>query len=95
MFNVNFRATVWQYPGPSGWYFVTLPADLSHQMRSTQATHEGWGRLKVSARLGQTAWTTSAWYDAKTNCYQLPLKASVRQAEHFQANDEVEITVSF
>lgn len=42
---------------------------------------EGWGRLKVRARVGQTSWDTAMWYDTKAQTYLLPLKASVRKAE--------------
>jgi hypothetical protein len=42
---------------------------------------EGWGRLKVSARVGKSTWDTAIWFDTKAQTYLLPLKASIRTAE--------------
>jgi hypothetical protein len=95
MDTLSFRATIWRYPGPGGWCFVTLPADLSHRMRDAQVPNEGWGRLKVTARIGQTEWQTSAWFDAKSGLYQLPIKASVRQAEHTDVDSDVTVSIMF
>ena len=95
MGQVSFRARVWRYPGPGGWCFVTLPADLSRRMRGAQIPHEGWGRLKVTAKIGQTEWKASIWYDAKSGCYQLPIKARVRKSESIDLDDAVAVSIMF
>jgi len=29
----EFRSKVWQHPAPGGWYFVSLPAAVSKEIR--------------------------------------------------------------
>jgi hypothetical protein len=83
-----FEAHPWRYSGQAGWYFVSLPASISLEIRSLLGwQEEGWGRLKVRARVGQTAWDTAIWYDTKAQTYLLPLKASVRKAEGLTASE--------
>ncbi|MBK7959563.1 MAG: DUF1905 domain-containing protein [Bacteroidetes bacterium] len=40
---------------------------------------EGWGRLKATAKVGNSEWKTAIWFDTKVNTYLLPLKATIRQ----------------
>ena len=77
-----FTAEPWQHAPPGGWWFVALPADLSAEIRQAFGTEEeGWGRLKATARIGNSEWRTAIWYDTKHQAYLLPLKAAIRQAE--------------
>jgi hypothetical protein len=77
-----FEAQPWPYSGPGGWIFASLPQGLSREIKELLGNQEeGWGRLKVRARVGQTSWDTAIWYDTKAQTYLLPLKASVRKAE--------------
>ncbi len=91
----SFRAKIWRYPGPGGWCFVTLPAELSERLREAHVPHESWGRLKVIAQIGQTEWKTSVWYDAKSSSHLLPVKASVRTAEHLATDNVVAVSILF
>jgi len=46
----RFSAKPWKYDSHDGWVFMTLPADLSTEIRATfNALEEGWGRLPVTA----------------------------------------------
>ena len=91
----QFQAIVWRYKGPAGWYFVTLPKSLSKKIRSLHGrSEEGWGRLKTSARIGQTEWKTAIWYDSKLQSYILPLKLLIRKKEKIELDSKVKIRLS-
>lgn len=78
----DFKATPWQYEGPNSWFFVSLPKALSKEIRnSLKYEEEGWGRLRVTAKIGISEWKTAIWFDTKMNTYLLPLKAEVRKKE--------------
>lgn len=88
-----FRAAVWVYEGDSPWYFVTLPADISGEIReATAAERKGFGSLRVSATIGSTRWNTSI-FPSKQGPYYLPLKAAVRQREQIHAGLTVEVVL--
>lgn len=74
-----FQASVWRY-NEAGWYFVTVPQDLSDEIRDLfSPMEEGWGRLKVKARISDFEWSTALWYDTKIKAYLLALKADIRK----------------
>ncbi len=90
----QFTAEVWRYEGPNGWYFVSLPAKYSAEIRKLFGDEEeGWGRLKVTARIEATEWRTAIWFDLKKGTYLLPLKAEIRNKYKIQAGDRVELKV--
>ena len=67
-----FSAKVWQYQGKGGWHFVSLPEELSIEIRNFAKSQEaGWGRLSVKARLNEFEWETAIWFDTKLNTYLL------------------------
>ncbi|WP_461121025.1 DUF1905 domain-containing protein [Saccharothrix stipae] len=43
--------------------------------------------------LGASAWSTSIFPDAGRGCYVLPVKRSVREAEHLVVGDVVKVGV--
>lgn len=89
----DFSATAWQYEGQGAWYFVSLPAEMSTEIRENlKWQEEGWGRLKAKARTGNSEWQTAIWYDTKRMTYLLPLKAEIRKKENI-TNQEISITI--
>lgn len=89
-----FSAEVWQYHGIGGWFFVSFPESISAEIRNNlKWQEEGWGRLKATAKTGNTAWKTSIWFDTKKNTYLLPLKAEIRKREHIEAGNMLNIIV--
>jgi len=79
----SFQAKAWQYQGKGAWYFISLPKDISKEIREHfKELEEGWGRLKAKASIGSTEWDTAIWYDSKQSCYLLPLKAEIRRKEN-------------
>jgi hypothetical protein len=88
----EFSAKLWQYKAPGGWFFVTLPEKLSEEIRgSLQWQEEGWGRMKVIARTGNSEWKTSIWFDTKINTYLLPIKAEIRKKINPDPSENVTI----
>lgn len=90
----TFSSIVWKHASPGGWFFVSIPADLSQEIRSgNQWLEEGWGRLKVKASIADYQWDTAIWFDTKLNCYLLPLKADVRKRIDLKEDVEIEVSI--
>ena len=88
--NIEFNGQIWFWRGPAPWYFVTVPEKECHDLKdiSTSVTY-GWGMIPVTARIGETEWTTSLF--PKDDRYIVPLKTSVRKAEKLAEGDQVTI----
>jgi hypothetical protein len=85
---LRFSGPVWFWRGPSPWHFVTVPEEDCRALADTAAmVTYGWGMVPVTARLGDTQWTTSLW--PKDGRYVVPLKMWVRQAEGVELGDTV------
>jgi hypothetical protein len=90
----EFSANIWQNSAPGGWYFVSLPLELSNEIRGNlQRQEEGWGRLKAIAKIGNSEWSTAIWFDTKHNTYLLPIKADIRRHEKIELNYMLEISI--
>lgn len=90
----KFSAQTWQHAAPGGWYFVTLPLEVSTEIRTHfKWQEEGWGRLKVLAKIGSSEWETAIWFDTKRSSYLLPLKAVIRKKEGIEVNQTIQITL--
>jgi hypothetical protein len=78
------RSKLWRWNGGKGsWYFLTLAAGLSEEIRAVDAgpRRTGFGALRVTATVGRTSWQTSLFPSARHRSFLLPVKASVRDAE--------------
>lgn len=90
----EFMAEPWQYAGPGGWHFVSLPKTISTEIRNFFKQEEaGWGRLKTTAKIGTSEWKTAVWFDTKMNTYILPLKAEIRKAENIVVGKTVHVAI--
>jgi Domain of unknown function (DUF1905) len=90
----QFTAILWQQPSTGGWQFVSLPEDISTEIRALlKSSEEGWGRLKATAKIGNTKWETAIWFDTKRNTYLLPLKAIIRTNENITLNQEIAVII--
>ena len=85
-YEAEFTAALWKYPGPSGWFFVTLPDEYAPP--STYA----WGRAPVLARVDGHEWKTSVWRE-KTGRTLLPVPKAARGGKG--DGDEVRVQLSF
>ena len=54
----EFTTKVWNYSstvGTGGWYIACLPKEMSKEIRENLGfLEEGWGRLKMTAKIGNT-----------------------------------------
>jgi hypothetical protein len=90
----RFSADIWQHPSPGGWYFVSLPEEITREIRSQlQWLEEGWGRLSIIAKTGNSEWETALWFDSKRNTYVLPLKIEIRKKEKLELNQTITVIV--
>ena len=93
----EFSARAYQYASPEemcGWTFVSIPQELSAEIRKNfKSLEEGWGRMKVTAKLRGSEWQTAIWFDTKQNTYLLPLKAKVRKQEKVVLGEYVKIII--
>lgn len=88
--NIEFSGKIWFWRGPAPWYFVTVPADESQDMKAISSfVTYGWGVIPVVARINNTEWTTSLF--PKDGSYLVPIKASVRKAEQLEEGDTVTV----
>ncbi len=90
----EFSAIPWQHGESGGWHFVSLPTETSTEIRKMfKAEEEGWGRLKATAKIGNTEWKTAIWFDTKMNTYLLPLKANIRKKEGIVIGEKIELVI--
>ena len=58
--NIEFDGPIWYWRGPSPFYFVTVPDDLSDALKTvSRSVTYGWGMIPVQVQLGRSRWTTS------------------------------------
>jgi len=88
--NIEFNGKIWFWKGPAPWYFVTIPAQQSRDLKAISgAVTYGWGVIPVHVRIGTTEWKTSLF--PKDGRYIVPIKASVRKAEKLEEGDDVAV----
>ena len=90
----EFAAEVWRYDGEAAWWFVTVPGDVSDDLRAlTEGTRRGFGSVRVQVRVGGTTWRTSVFPDSKRGAYLLPVKRDVRTAEGLDEGTRVHVAL--
>ena len=88
--NIEFNGRIWYWHGPAPWYFVTVPAKQSRDLKAILGfVTYGWGMIPVDVRIGKTEWKTSLF--PKDGRYIVPIKASVRNAEKLEEGDKVTV----
>jgi hypothetical protein len=85
---LSFEGPIWFWKGPAPHYFITVPHAESEELRDVQrSVTYGWGMIPVTARIGNTEWTTSLF--PKDGGFIVPVKTAVRSAEKLDAGDIV------
>lgn len=88
--NIEFTGKIWFWRGPAPWYFVTVPAQPSRELKAiSKFVTYGWGVIPVQVRISQTEWQTSLF--PQDDRYLVPIKANVRKAENLAEGDKVTI----
>jgi hypothetical protein len=93
---VAFDAALWQWDARRGdnWIFVSLPVEASEEIRElTAGPRRGFGSVRVRATVGATSWTTSIFPSTTDDCFVLPVKRAVRQAEKIDVGDIASVVV--
>ncbi len=86
--DIEFAGEIWYWRGPSPFYFVTVPAQESQELKAmAHFVTYGWGMIPAAVRIGGTGWRTALF--PKDGRYIVPIKASVRQREGLDAGDTV------
>jgi len=87
---IEFNGTILFWKGPAPWFFVAVPAEQSSDLKAiSNFVTYGWGVIPVTVRIGKTEFQTSLF--PKDGLYLVPIKASVRKAEHLEKGDEVTV----
>jgi hypothetical protein len=88
--NIEFNGRILFWKGPAPWYFVTVPAKQSRDLKAISGlVTYGWGVIPVHVRIGNTEFTTSLF--PKDGRYLVPIKASVRKAENLEKGDKITV----
>lgn len=91
---IKFSAKLWVWPGEkAAWRFVTVPKAESEVLRKKVKHKNGFGSIRVKAKVGKTSWDTSVFPDSKSGTYLLPVKASVRRAEVLEDGELVSVSL--
>jgi hypothetical protein len=91
--DLEFSGEIWHWRGPSPYHFVTVPDDDAAALEAVAPmVSYGWGMIPVSARIGDTTWTTSLF--PKDGSYVVPLKDKVRAGEALEVGDTVSVRLT-
>ena len=86
----RFDAELWLWDGDAAWHFVTLPGEVSDDVRAHGAP-QGFGSVRVRVTVGGTTWSTSVFPDTRRGAYLLPVKKDVRRREGLELGDTVAV----
>ena len=89
---LEFSGEIVEWRGPAPYFFVPLPPEEAELIDEIKADVAYWGVIPVTARLGDTEFTTAMFPREET--YFLPLKASVRRAESVGLGEVVDVRLS-
>jgi Domain of unknown function (DUF1905) len=88
--SLEFSGKIIYWKGPSPFYFVTIPAKISKDIKAvSKLVTYGWGVIPVGVQIGETEWETSLF--PKDDRYLVPIKASVRKTEQLEEGDKVTV----
>ena len=90
MAEIKFHGEMFEWRGPSPYYFISIPVSESKKIkeRAAQLTY-GWGVIPVIGEIGNTEFSTSLI--PKDDVYLLPIKNVVRLGEGLQVEQEVHV----
>ena len=90
----EFSAELWLWDGKGAWHFVTLPQDISAEIKEVFGKNQpGFGSVRVNVKVKDYSWKTSIFPDNKSKSYLLPIKAEVRKKTGIRAGDQVDISL--
>ena len=91
---IEFEGEVRLWPANEKFYLLAMPKELSQDIfEISDGLTNGWGSLKVEARIGTTVWRTSIFPDKKNGTFELPLKLLVRQKNDLKVGSIVQCEI--
>lgn len=86
----SFSGPVWYWRGPAPWFFVSVPAAESTEIKALERTVTyGWGMIPAIVQIGRTQYKTALW--PKDGGYIVPLNVAVRRTEQIEEGDTIEV----
>ena len=92
-YTFNADLWIWRVRELDSWNFVTVPVEVSDELRERSGPRRGFGSLPVEVTIGNSTWKTSIFPDKKSGCYLLPVKAIIRKAESISAGENIKVTL--
>ena len=90
---VEFNGEIFNWRGPSPFHFIAVPAAEAQTLKDEWSfASYGWGMIPVTARIGDTEYTTSLF--PKNGGYLVPVKDAVRDAEEVDDGDAVQVSLT-
>jgi hypothetical protein len=91
----EFEAPMWEWTGKGSWHFITLPQEISADIKAfTKHLARGFRTVRVSVRIGETTWQTSLFPSNEHKAYLLPVKAAVRTSENLSLGPMIAVSLS-
>ena len=90
----HFEAELWRWEGDAPWFFLTLPGEISDDVRARAGARRGFGSVRVQVTVGGSTWSTSVFPDSTRGAYVLPVKKSVRVSERIEPGDVVTVALA-
>jgi hypothetical protein len=91
---IEFVAELWLWDARRAdtWTFVSVPSELSAEIRDRAAAlpPAGFGSVRVAVTLGTSTWQTSV-FPGDDGRHGLPVKKAVRRKEGVEAGDLVRV----
>lgn len=91
---VEFESELWLWSAKEGdaWVFVTVPEEVSDEIRDLAGPPRGFGSVRVEATIGATTWRTSVFPNGdEPGTFALPLKKAVRRSEDLEVGDSAAV----
>ena len=83
-----FEAQLWADEGPGAWHFLTLPAELTEEIKAVRSANAA---RRVEAQVGESRWSTALF--PHDDAYVLPVKADVRRRETLAVGDRIKASI--
>jgi hypothetical protein len=76
------------------WVFVSVPEDVSDEIRDLGGPPRGFGSVRVEVTIGATTWRTSVFPNSDNpGTFSLPLKKAVRKAEGLEVGEVTRVGI--
>jgi hypothetical protein len=93
MLKLTFESTIFEWRGPSPYFFAAIPERHTDAIRhAAKLASYGWGVVPVEATIADVTFTTSLF--PKNEGYLLPIKDRVRRAARVTAGDSITVSMT-